>query len=96
MACMSAAHRAQAVLVSLGDGDEVVDEDVDECCRLEAVVRREEPGLGTRRDGVRGASSSGSSLDRGRTRSRWPVLAGRQCWHRRRQVAHSSRLRDRQ
>jgi hypothetical protein len=29
---MSEAHRAQAVLVP--DGDEVVDEDVDECCRL--------------------------------------------------------------
>jgi hypothetical protein len=53
------------VLVSLGDGDEVVDEDVDECCRLgEAVVRQEEPGLRTRRMESADASSSGSSLDR--------------------------------
>jgi hypothetical protein len=70
MACMSCeAHRAQAVL-ALGDGDEVVDEDVDECCRLgEAVVRREEPGLGTSTMESAGASSSGSSLDRAGVRT---------------------------
>jgi hypothetical protein len=76
------------VLVSLGDGDEVVDEHVDECCRLgEAVVRRGSRGSGLSTRWSPQSSSSGSSLDRGRTRSRWPVLAGRQCWHRRRLVA---------
>jgi hypothetical protein len=44
------------------------------------LVVRQEPGLGTRRDGVRGASSSGSSLDRAyafalASAGRAPVLA---------------------
>jgi hypothetical protein len=44
-------------------------------------------------DGVRGASSSGSSLDRAAYAFALASAGGRQCWHRRRQVAHSSRLR---